>query len=45
MLNFYHLKRRDVIVRVFGQNGRLVNTGDDVFEAVSALRRARKRVC
>src|SRR2546428_592101 len=32
-------KRRDVIYRVFGQNGRLVNTGDDVREGVSALRR------
>jgi len=39
-------KRRDVIARVFGQNGRLVNTGDDVREAASALRRdPRKRVC
>jgi hypothetical protein len=39
-------KRRDVIARVFGQNGRLVNIGDDVREAVSALRRdPRKRVC
>jgi hypothetical protein len=39
-------KRRDVITRVFGQNRRLVNTGDDVRRAVSALRRdPRKRVC
>jgi hypothetical protein len=39
-------KRRDVIARVFGQNGRLVNTGEDVRESVSALRRdPRKRVC
>jgi hypothetical protein len=39
-------KRRDVIAQVFGRNGREVNTGDDVREAVSALRRdSRKRVC
>ena len=30
----------------FGQNGRVVNTGEDVRESVSALRRdPRKRVC
>jgi uncharacterized protein YbjT (DUF2867 family) len=33
------------VVRVLGQNGRLVNAGDHVREAVSALRRdPRKRV-
>jgi hypothetical protein len=38
--------RRHGIYRVFGKNGRLVNTGDDVREGVSALRRdPRKRVC
>jgi hypothetical protein len=31
-------KRRDVIARVLGRNGGVVNTGDDVREAASALR-------
>jgi hypothetical protein len=46
MLNFYDREPADVIARVFGQNGRPVNTGDDVRQALSALRRdPRKRVC
>jgi hypothetical protein len=33
-------------LELFGQNRRVVNTGDDVREAVCALRRdPRKRVC
>jgi hypothetical protein len=47
LLNFL-LRRSGVMssLEFFGPNGRLVNTGDDVGEAVSALRRdPRKRVC